>query len=395
MFFPIRTDRRLHTTPWVNYALIGMNLGVFVLTFDHARGTVDPRFGGFYLDPQRATVLQHVTYQFFHASWMHLLGNMLFLFVFGNSVEDRLGHVGYALFYLAGGVTAGIGHALVSLHPVLGASGAVAAVTGAYLVFFPLTNVTIVYWFVIFGAFEVSSMLLILFRIAQDFVFQFAEVGNVAYTAHLAGYVFGFAVAMGLLAGRLLAREPYDLLALIERRRRRSRMRTLTRGGYSPWESAPVGGGGAPRAGRRDAAGRNEAADEPTSEQERALMEKRAAISAALHGGATSRAAALYSDLIAEHPGQVMSQQHQLDLANQLMSDGRHELAAAAYENLLKAYPHYPQRHHVKLVLGLLYARYLDRVERARELLEQAEPSLAGQDRELARRVLDDLPASA
>lgn len=387
MFFPIRTDRRLQTTPWVNYGLIGANLAIFLITYNSAAGSVDPRWGGFWLDPQRATLQQHLTYQFFHASWMHLLGNMLFLFVFGNSVEDRLGHIGYLLFYLAGGVMAGIGHGLTSLAPVLGASGSVAAVTGAYLVFFPLTNVTIFYWFVIFGAFEVSSIILILFRIGQDFVFALADVGRVAYTAHLAGYAFGFAIAMGILMSRLLAREPYDLLALIERKRRRSQFKSMSRGGYSPWESAGVGGA---RGGRKAARERQE--PEPTSAEQQELMDRRSEISQALAGSRIDEAARLYGELLDRHPEQVMAQQQQLDLANQLMADGRHELAAGAYENLLRSYPHYPQRHHVKLVLGLLYARYLNQQQRARELLEQAEPSLHDQDKTLARRVLDDLP---
>ncbi|MFW5682386.1 MAG: rhomboid family intramembrane serine protease, partial [Phycisphaeraceae bacterium] len=337
-----------------------------------------------------ATVPQHLTYQFFHASWMHLLGNMLFLFVFGNSVEDRLGHVGYLLFYLAGGVMAGIGHGLTSSAPVLGASGSVAAVTGAYLVFFPLTNVTIFYWFVIFGAFEVSLIILILFRIGQDFVFAIADVGRVAYTAHLAGYAFGFAIAMAILLTRMLAREPYDLLALIERKRRRSQFKSMTRGGYAPWESAGSGAGASQR-GRRGRQ-REQQAPAPTTAEQQELMDRRTAISQALAGSRIDEAARLYGQLIDDHPEQVMAQQ-QLDLANQLMADGRHELAARAYENLLKSYPHYPQRHHVKLVLGLLCARYLDQPQRARELLEQAEPSLHGQDKTLARQVLDDLPA--
>lgn len=386
MFFPIRTDRWLQTTPWVNYALLGANLAVFLITFNSAAGYVDPRWGGFYLDPQQPTVQQHLTYQFFHASWMHLLGNMLFLFVFGNSVEDRLGHLGYLLFYLAGGVMAGIGHGLTSSAPVLGASGSVAAVTGAYLVFFPLTNVTIFYWFVIFGAFEVSSIILILFRIGQDFVFALADVGRVAYTAHLAGYAFGFAIAMGILLTRLLAREPYDLLALIERKRRRSQFKSMTKRGYAPWDSAGSGGTASRRRGKQEP-------PEPTTAEQQELMDRRNAISQALAGSRIDEAARLYGQLIDDHPEQVMAQQQQLDLANQLMADGRHELAARAYENLLRSYPHYPQRHHVKLVLGLLYARYLNQLPRARELLEQAEPSLHGQDKTLARQVLDDLPA--
>lgn len=389
MFFPVRTDRRLDTTPWVNYALIGMNIGVFVL-LGGQQAQIEAGFSRFWLNPLNSTVTQHLTYQFFHASTMHLLGNMLFLYVFGNSVEDRLGHVGYLLFYLAGGVMAGIGHALLSFNPVLGASGSIAAVTGAYLALFPLSNVTIVYWFVVFGAFEVSSMVLILFRIAQDLVFEVAGIGHVAYSAHLAGYVFGFAIGMGLLLSRLLAKEPYDMLTLFEQKRRRSRFKAMTRRGGSPWERD---------AGRRTSRGSDDEADNgdpaPASPQQQRLMEERSAISAALAQHRTDDAARLYADLLERHGDQVMSQAQQLDLANQLMAESKHELAARAYELLLKAYPQYSQRHHVKLVLGLIYARYLGQQQRASELLKQAEPALHGDDKVLARQVLDELPASA
>ncbi|NJL32188.1 MAG: rhomboid family intramembrane serine protease, partial [Phycisphaerales bacterium] len=99
---------------------------------------------------------------------------MLFLYVFGNSVEDRLGKAGYLCFYLAGGVLAGLGHAVLDPNPVIGASGAVSAVTGAYLALFPLTNVTIFYWFIFFGVFEVPSFYLIVFQIVQNMLFQAA-----------------------------------------------------------------------------------------------------------------------------------------------------------------------------------------------------------------------------
>src|SRR5690606_30503901 len=100
---------------------------------------------GYYLNPRAPELHQFLSYQFLHASWLHLLGNMLFLYVFGNSVEDRLGRAAYLLFYLAGGVMAGVGHAWLEAAPVLGASGAVAGVTGAFLALFPLSNITVVY----------------------------------------------------------------------------------------------------------------------------------------------------------------------------------------------------------------------------------------------------------
>src|SRR5688572_13975984 len=139
MFFPVRTDRRLRSTPWMNIALIAVNAVAFVATRQRLEQH-DAEVVKYILDPAQPQLFQFVTYQFLHGSPLHLLGNMLFLYVFGNSVEDRLGKVGYLAFFLAGGVLAGVGHAAMETSPVLGASGAVAAVTGAYLALFPQTN---------------------------------------------------------------------------------------------------------------------------------------------------------------------------------------------------------------------------------------------------------------
>lgn len=395
MFFPVRTDRRNTRIPWVNYALIGLNVVIFMLTARQvatfgpaaAQGyNLEQIFQGlpvvrFYLWPDDPHLYQFLSYQFLHQDWMHLLGNMLFLWVFGNSVEDRLGKIGYVLFYLAAGILAGIAHALpAGAAPVLGASGAVAGVTGAYLALFPLSDVTIV--FIFGGSFEVSSLILICFRIAQDVLFQLFGIGGVAYLAHLGGYAMGFVVGMALLITRLLPREPVDMLALIEHRRRRHQFKRMARQGFHAWDHA----GANPAS-----AGVAAAATKELSPQAQDLMRRRAAISRALADHRLPEAARLYSDLLRDDPKQVMAQQAQLDLANQLMSDGRYDTAAAAYELMLAAYPHYAQRHHVELILGLIYARYLDAPARARQLLTGALPHLGSDDESLARQVLSEI----
>ena len=398
MFFPVRTDRRNKRVPWVNYALIALNVVIFMLTARQvasfgpaaAQGLTAEQIRHYlpvvdmYLWPTEPRLFQFITYQFLHQDWMHLLGNMLFLWVFGNSVEDRLGKIGYLLFYLAGGVLAGVAHALPSdAAPVLGASGAVASVTGAYLALFPLSDVTIV--FIFGGSFEVSSMVLIGFRIAQDVLFQLAGIGGVAYLAHLGGYAAGFAVGMALLATRLLPREPVDMLAFIEHRRRRRQFQRMARRGFHAWDHAPTepasSDGAAPRA------------PAPTPESQ-ALMQHRADITRALAEHRLTEAARLYSDLLRDDPKQVFAQQPQLDLANQLMADGRYDTAAAAYELMLAAYPRYAQRHHVQLILGLIYARYLDAPTRARTLLNEALPHLNRDDQSLAHQVLSEIPST-
>lgn len=377
MFFPIRTDRQLHHTPWINYGLIGLNVVLFFIRDVHAsKQMIDHQ-----LDPLAPQLLQFITYQFLHADLSHLIGNMLFLFVFGNSVEDRLGKLGFLSFYLAGGVLAGLGHCLVETVPVIGASGSVAAVTGAYLALFPLSNVTIGYWFVFIGAFEVSSIVLILFQIGHNVVMHLLGAPGVAYMAHLAGYAYGVAVGLGLLWIRLLPREPYDLLALMEQRRRQGRFRKMSRKGNSPWLKTEEGHGVGDK-------GTNPA----RTNQQRELMKRRGRISDALAEHNLGYAADLYGDLLKLDSDQVMNQQQQLDISNQLMSDGRYDVAAHAYELFLKTFKGYTQREQVELILGLIYAKYLDRRERASELLKSALSRLQdGKQRELAQGMLEEM----
>src|SRR5687768_15083160 len=144
---PIRVDRRLKHTPWVNFALIGANVGVFLATRGQVEALQVAQMYGdspgewleeypiynYFLHPDNPRWYQFFTYQFLHADILHLVGNMLFLYIFGSSIEDRFGAVGYGQFYIAGGVVAGIGHAMTSDGAGLGASGAVAATTGAFL----------------------------------------------------------------------------------------------------------------------------------------------------------------------------------------------------------------------------------------------------------------------
>ncbi|MEM6750601.1 MAG: rhomboid family intramembrane serine protease [Planctomycetota bacterium] len=398
MIFPLKSDRRLRSTPVVNTALVAANVLVFVLTWKQVAGfshfsqttplnSLRQHFPvvNYYLWPDRTimSLWQFFTYQFLHADLWHLLGNIAFLWVFGNSVEDRLGKVGYLLFYLGGGVLAGLAHVGTSAAPVLGASGAVSGVTGAYLALFPRSTITLGYFFIVlFGTFEVSGLLLIAFYIGKDILFQFSGAGGVAYVAHLGGYAFGLVIGLTLLRTRLLEREPYDLLALLEQRRRRKQFRSMTRGGRSPW----VGDLGTTAA---------DGIAEAPSPEEADLMAQRAEVSRLLTEHQPEEAARKYVALLADHPDQALPQDQQLEIANALMATGAYDHAAAAYALLLRQYPAYPQRHQVQLILGLIFGRYLREPAQSRALLSEAEPKLAGEDLALARQVLSELPPPA
>jgi len=410
MFFPIRTDREFKTTPWVNYGLIAANIIVYGFTWQSSQQYALFSGGGYSIaeifqnapgvglwlwpDAPNTRLYQFITYQFLHSGPepapilgirlpLHLAFNMLFLYVFGNAVEDRLGKVGYLAFYLAGGTLAGLAHIIdPAAGPVLGASGSVAAVTGIYLALFPMSNVTIAYWLIVFiGSFVVSSVVLILFRVVLDLIFQFSGYGNTAYVAHLAGYLYGFVIGMGLLILRLLPREPYDMLALIEQKRRRSQFKKLSQQGFKPWDHAAPGNNDVPRAGQA-------AAPSPTDLK---IMQARSAVSNAAAEHNLPAAAERYVALLRDHPRQVMPQTTQLDLANQLMADGRYDTAARAYELFLETYRDYSQKSQIQLILGLIYARYLRQPGRAAELLNLARPRLDASEQALADQALAEI----
>jgi membrane associated rhomboid family serine protease len=150
--------------------------------------------------PGKSVLLAVLTSMFLHGSLLHLGGNMLFLWIFGNNVEDRLGPVPYLIFYAASGVVATAAHIAVqpdSTVPVVGASGAIAGVMGAYLVWFP--NAPIVALVFIFIQ-VIQAKWLLVFWVVIQFLEPFNPNSGVAWVAHVGGFVFGVLVALALRA---------------------------------------------------------------------------------------------------------------------------------------------------------------------------------------------------
>jgi membrane associated rhomboid family serine protease len=152
-----------------------------------------------------------ITSQFLHGGWLHLLGNMLYLWIFGNNVEDRLGRLVFLMFYLTGGVLAGLAQVAVdpsSTVPTIGASGAIAATLGAYLVFFPGARVTsLVFLGFFYQLIRIPAGLVLGFWFVLQLVDGFASVGvaqtgGVAFFAHIGGFIAGAAVAWLVSAAR-------------------------------------------------------------------------------------------------------------------------------------------------------------------------------------------------
>ena len=210
---PLRDNVPTRRRPWVTYALILANVLVWVLyQLPDLQGSVDElayhpcEVVGECAQVGQGWLVTSVTGMFMHGGWQHLLGNMLFLWIFGNNVEDALGPVRYLAFYFVGGfaatalqtaVTLGTGSAADATIPNVGASGAVSAVLGAYLVLLPTARVLTLIFFILR---EVPAILFL----GLWFVFQLysggaalqrpEEGGGVAFFAHVGGFVFGAAL---------------------------------------------------------------------------------------------------------------------------------------------------------------------------------------------------------
>ncbi|MCJ7830952.1 MAG: rhomboid family intramembrane serine protease [Dehalococcoidia bacterium] len=227
---PVGDSVRSRTIPYVNLAIIALNLLVFVyeLTLGSELnrnrflcdwGIIPGDVTNFFAPPSRpelllgpcglsssqvgaGVLLRPFTAMFMHAGWFHILGNMLFLWIFGDNVEDALGHLRYLLFYLICGLGAAAAQILMTPHdllPAVGASGAIAGVMGAYLVLYPRANIAVVIpLLILLGAFYIPAVLLIgmwflvqLFSGVASIGYATGGSGGVAWWAHIGGFLVG------------------------------------------------------------------------------------------------------------------------------------------------------------------------------------------------------------
>jgi len=192
--------------PVVSWLLIGINVLVFVYELSLGSDQLQGFFNQYGVVPTQIAAGENlvslVTSMFLHGGWMHIIGNMLFLFVFGDNVEAVLGSVLYLFFYLAGGLAASAAHIFFNMGsnvPSLGASGAIAAVLGAYVVMFPRARVRIVVFLLYFVRItRVTAVLFVGVWFLTQFLYGVASLGaesaqtaGVAYWAHVGGFVLG------------------------------------------------------------------------------------------------------------------------------------------------------------------------------------------------------------
>lgn len=216
---PLRDNVPSRRYPIVTIVLIALNFLAFLYEVSltepqqvrlfYACGMVPIRLLHPEVVPGLPFFLTLFTSLFLHGGLLHLLGNMLFLWIFGDNVEDRLGHFPFLLFYLGGGVVANIVQFLISplsKMPVIGASGAIAAVMGAYFVLFPFARISsVVFIFLFFTIMEIPAVLYLFFwffwQVLEGlFILPFAgDVGGVAFWAHIGGFVFGYLIARHLV----------------------------------------------------------------------------------------------------------------------------------------------------------------------------------------------------
>lgn len=217
--FPLRDDRPTYSPPLVTTLLVAICIVVFLheLTLDPlSRHQFIMQYGTV---PAHLHLTNLVTSMFLHGGWSHIFGNMLFLWAFGKSLEDAMGHSKFLSFYLLGGVLAGIAHVAFNAYsnmPTVGASGAIAAVMGAYLIKFPRARIhTLVFVVVFVTTTEIPAAFILIYWFGAQLFSGYGSIAStqvmntgVAWFAHIGGFIAGMALVktMGTRPQRYLYR---------------------------------------------------------------------------------------------------------------------------------------------------------------------------------------------
>ncbi len=352
---PLGTDRITRKTP-TTITIVVLNILIFLVislglnaqsTATASKAAEIEQFGVFY--PGFRMVLTHpwtlVTYAFLHdpSGLSHVAFNMLFLWIFGRAVEDRLGSIWFALFYLGGAIVAALGEWLVSPAPMIGASGAVAAATGAFAALCPRSRVRVLFFFTII---EIPGIVLVLIFVGLDLFGQLGQSvsstsrGGIAYSAHLFGYAFGMLTMLALLGSGILKRTEFDLFFIMKQWKRRREMRAAVNQSRSPWV--------------KDVSKLSVGTSEEASQVVRAAAPMRRQL----------------SDSDAKR---------ELHDAGTRWSRGEFSAAASAWERFAQRFPSHPDSDGALLLAAVTLARKLNEPTRAREL---------------AQRLLDRVPAA-
>jgi len=198
---PLRSSERIYSPTPVTAALIGINVLIFIYQFALSPGALNRLVLNWGIVPDQLNLMSLVTSMFLHGGWSHLLGNMLFLWVFGRNLEDLIGSERFVAFYLLSGVAAAIVHVIANPYsrvPTIGASGAIAAVMGAYLIKFSRSYIDTLVWFIFVTRISVPAPYFLIYWFVIQFFNGVTSLGDVDYSgggvawfAHIGGFVAG------------------------------------------------------------------------------------------------------------------------------------------------------------------------------------------------------------
>jgi membrane associated rhomboid family serine protease len=200
--FPLRDDRPTYTAPVVTTLLIVACTLVFFFELSLDDYSRDYFINSYGVVPAHLRPVTLLTSLFIHGGWSHIIGNMLFLWAFGKSLEDALGHTKFLSFYLISGIAAGITHVAFNSNtavPTVGASGAIAGVMGAYLIKFPRARIhTLVFLFIFVTMADIPAAFILVYWFVAQLFSEYGSItqtqvvnGGVAYAAHIGGFVTG------------------------------------------------------------------------------------------------------------------------------------------------------------------------------------------------------------
>jgi membrane associated rhomboid family serine protease len=200
--FPIRDTQPSYSKPVVTVVLIVVNILVFLYEFSLDSFSQNAFMERYALVPDHFRFSNVITSMFLHGGWMHVLGNMWFLWIFGDNIEDILGHAKYLVFYLMCGIAAALTQVFFSPFsrvPMVGASGAIAGVMGAYMIKFPHSRIrTLIFLFIFFTMVDVPAWIMLIYWFGLQFVGGFESLasaqvaqGGTAFFAHVGGFLVG------------------------------------------------------------------------------------------------------------------------------------------------------------------------------------------------------------
>jgi len=371
MLFPLGDDNPVRRVPVMTWLLIGMNVAVFVafnLKMDETQ--LQQWTGTWGYDVDRPFGRELFTSMFMHGGWAHILGNMWVLWIVGDNVEDKVGKFGYLVLYLLGGCAAALTFAAIALAggadpramslygrdlvPLVGASGAIAAIMGVYLVFFPEARIRMLVWWLFFVRIvPVRAKWFIGLTLAIDLLMSVAangaSSGGVATMAHVGGGVFGIVVALTIkpMVGGGGEGDAWDVHTGFARR---------MRAGAEPWQEKRVPGG---------------ARMAPEEHDEFALADVERSITQLVRGGRVRDAIDVYPAYVAMAREQPLPDDVQIEIAHELYRQWLPKEAIPAYMRYLDTHPDGDHVAEAKFRLGVLYARGLSRRDDAARWLRE------------------------